>query len=314
MVEWRNGGKGLTNWSGSCMIFVCLYEVNNTKNPNKKGMETDMSERKQAPETPWYLRPFGPLVSLALLCVVWGVYGKARLSGRRTRAQRAWQVVSQGCVYDLGRDLTRHNCFRYCNRGSLSSVYFAQATAALSDGYIYLALTHSNSPAGEVIGLFTGRAYNHISLAFDRALKTLVSYNGGEGGEAPGLNPETLKGLAERKGASVRVYRLAATRHQKQIMLKRLRKINQEGSAYNLLGLLFPMSCQPNIMFCSQFVYTMLRLAGLHYFRKNPLQVRPTDFVEWDRRGRLAFVAEFTFDGVCLHCQDSIPQMRPTAG
>ena len=98
MVEWRNGGKGLTNWSGSCMIFVCLYEVNNTKNPSKKGMETDMSERKQAPETPWYLRPFGPLVSLALLCVVWGVYGKARLSGRRTRAQRAWQVVSQGCV------------------------------------------------------------------------------------------------------------------------------------------------------------------------------------------------------------------------
>ena len=168
MVEWRNGGKGLTNWSGSCMIFVCLYEVNNTKNPSKKGMETDMSERKQAPETPWYLRPFGPLVSLALLCVVWGVYGKARLSGRRTRAQRAWQVVSQGCVYDLGRDLTRHNCFRYCNRGSLSSAYFAQATAALSDGYIYLALTHSNSPAGEVIGLFTGRAYNHISLAFDR--------------------------------------------------------------------------------------------------------------------------------------------------
>ena len=71
MVEWRNGGKGLTNWSGSCMIFVCLYEVNNTKNPSKKGMETDMSERKQAPETPWYLRPFGPLVSLALLCVVW---------------------------------------------------------------------------------------------------------------------------------------------------------------------------------------------------------------------------------------------------
>ena len=119
MVEWRNGGKGLTNWSGSCMIFVCLYEVNNTNNPCTTGMETDMSERKQAPETPWYLRPFGPLVSLALLCVVWGVYGKARLSGRRTRAQRAWQVVSQGCVYDLGRDLTRHNCFRYCNRGSL---------------------------------------------------------------------------------------------------------------------------------------------------------------------------------------------------
>ena len=200
MVEWRNGGKGLTNWSGSCMIFVCLYEVNNTKNPSKKGMETDMSERKQAPETPWYLRPFGPLVSLALLCVVWGVYGKARLSGRRTRAQRAWQVVSQGCVYDLGRDLTRHNCFRYCNRGSLSSAYFAQATAALSDGYIYLALTHSNSPAGEVIGLFTGRAYNHISLAFDRALKTLVSYNGGGGWGGPRPEPGDPQGAGRTEG------------------------------------------------------------------------------------------------------------------
>lgn len=234
--------------------------------------------------------------------------------GAGPRAQRAWQVVSQGCVYDLGRDLTRHNCFRYCNRGSLSSAYFAQATAALSDGYIYLALTHSNSPAGEVIGLFTGRAYNHISLAFDRALKTLVSYNGGEGGGGPRPEPGDPQGAGRAEGGLGAGVPPGGHRHQKQIMLKRLRKINQEGSAYNLLGLLFPMSCQPNIMFCSQFVYAMLRLAGLHYFRKNPLQVRPTDFVEWDRRGRLAFVAEFTFDGVCLHCQDSIPQMRPTAG
>ncbi len=36
MVEWRNGGKGLTNWSGSCMIFVFLYEVNNTKEPKQE--------------------------------------------------------------------------------------------------------------------------------------------------------------------------------------------------------------------------------------------------------------------------------------
>ncbi len=163
-----------------------------------------MSERKQAPETPLVSPALWALgVSGAAVCGV-GSLRKGPAVRAPDQAQRAWQVVSQGCVYDLGRDLTRHNCFRYCNRGSLSSAYFAQATAALSDGYIYLALTHSNSPAGEVIGLFTGRAYNHISLAFDRALKTLVSYNGGEGGEAPGLNPETLKGLAERKGASVR--------------------------------------------------------------------------------------------------------------
>lgn len=272
-----------------------------------------MGDGKRDYGPPWYLRPFGPLVSLVLLCVIWGVYGKARLSGRRTRARQARWVAAQGCAHHLGRDLTRHKCFRYCNRGSLSPAYFTQAGAALSDGYIYLALTHSNSPAGEVIGLFTGRDYNHVSLAFDRELKTLVSYNGGDGEEAPGLNPETLRGLAERKGASVRVYRLAATRHQKQIMLKRLGKINQEGSAYNLLGLVVPFSYRPNIMFCSQFVYAVLHLAGLHYFERSPLQVRPTDFVELDTRGRLELMAEFTFDGRRLHRQEAPQKNRPSA-
>ena len=130
---------------------------------------------------------------------------------RRTRAQRAWQVVSQGCVYDLGRDLTRHNCFRYCNRGSLSSAYFAQATAALSDGYIYLALTHSNSPAGEVIGLFTGRAYNHISLKADpEAFQWSVSGNIGTvdahgvfTATAPGTG--TITATAGSRSATVQV-------------------------------------------------------------------------------------------------------------
>ena len=95
----------------------------------------------------------------------------------------------------------------------------------------------------------------------------------------------------------MRVYRLAATRDQKQIMLRRLGKINQEGSAYNLLGLAVPYARQPNIMFCSQFVYRLLRLAGLTYFHKDPFHVRPTDFVEWDDQGRLEFVAEYAWDG-----------------
>ena len=231
------------------------------------------------------------------------------------RYQANWPMVEAGWrthVQGLGRQFPS---------AKAAIEAYRQETGCIDQDLPAFVVARNGAPVGKIANgdsvilfNFRGDRAQEISLAFDRALKTLVSYNGGEGGEAPGLNPETLKGLAERKGASVRVYRLAATRHQKQIMLKRLRKINQEGSAYNLLGLLFPMSCQPNIMFCSQFVYAMLRLAGLHYFRKNPLQVRPTDFVEWDRRGRLAFVAEFTFDGVCLHCQDSIPQMRPTAG
>lgn len=166
--------------------------------------------------------------------------------------------------------------------------------AALSDGYVYLAFARSNSPAGQVIGLFTERPFNHVSLALDRDLTTLVSYNGGGAGEAPGLNPETLAQLVHHRGACVRLYRLPATRDQKRIILRRLGKIDQEGSAYNLLGLVLPYTAQPNTMFCSQFVYGILKLAGLAYFQKDPLQVRPTDLLEWDLQGRLSFVAEYS--------------------
>ena len=47
---------------------------------------------------------------------------------------------------------------------------------------------------------------------------------------------------------------------------------------------------QPNIMFCSQFVYTMLELAGLNYFEKNAAHVTPTDFIELDYYRKLDFV------------------------
>ena len=253
-----------------------------------------MHGSKQTERVPWYLRPLWALLALGVLGVVWGMYGRARLRGRLAEARQARQVAAHGCALALGRDLTRHNCFRYCNRRSLSPDYFARAAATLSDGYVYLAFARSNSPAGEVIGLFTQRTYNHVSLAFDRDLRTLVSYNGGGRGGAPGLNPETLWELAGRPGAAVRVYRLAATRDQKQIMLRRLGKINQEGSAYNLLGLVLPYAPQPNTMFCSQFVYGILKLAGLAYFQKDPQQVRPTDLLDWDLKGRLSFVAEYS--------------------
>ena len=107
--------------------------------------------------------------------------------------------------------------------------------------------------------------------------------------------------------ASLLVYRLPATRHQKQIILRRLGKINQEGSAYNLLGLLFPVAWQPNQMFCSQFVYRMLRLAGLHYFRKDPFQVRPMDFVDLDAQGALTLVAAYTRVGGRLLAREARP-------
>ena len=43
-------------------------------------------------------------------------------------------------------------------------------------------------------------------------------------------------------------------------------------------------------MFCSQFVYWMLKLAGLAYFAQDPRQVRPTDFVDRAPQGALELV------------------------
>lgn len=261
----------------------------------------------------WYLLPLAPLLLLALLCVVLVLYGRARMRGRTSKAGRARDVMAGGCLGAMGRELARHNSFRYLTRGSLSRDYFRRALGTLQEGYLYLVLAKSKSPAGEVIGLFTDREYNHVSLSFDRDLRTLVSYNGGRAGQAPGLNPETVPALLENPGASLRIYRLPATRHQKQIILRRLGKLNQEGSAYNLLGLVFRFSYRPNIMFCSQFVYSVLRLAGLDYFQWDPFQVRPTDFVELDCWRQLELVAELTYDGKAVHRQAPQKKRRPSA-
>lgn len=267
-----------------------------------------MTGSKRTNGVPWYLRPLWALLVLVILCVVWGIYGKARLAGRPIKAKLARQAASPSCALALGRDLTRHSWFHYCTRRSLSPDYFRRAAASLSDGYVYLAFARSNSPAGQVIGLFTERPYNHVSLALDRDLTTLVSYNGGGPGEAPGLNPETVAELVHRRGSSVRLYRLPATRDQKRIILRRLGKIDQEGSAYNLLGLVLPCTGQPNTMFCSQFVYGILKLAGLAYFQKAPLQVRPTDLLEWDLQGRLEFLREYTHEAAPARaCSPALP-------
>ena len=156
-------------------------------------------------QVPWNLFPLWGLLALGVLVVIWGLYGKARLCGQTAKARQAKRAVTHGCALALGQDLTRHHCFRYCNRRSLPPGYFHRAVASLSDGAVYLVLTQSNSPAGEVIGLITDRTYNHVSLALDRDLHTLVSYNGGDGIAPPGLNPETLGGLLRRPGAAGRL-------------------------------------------------------------------------------------------------------------
>jgi hypothetical protein len=185
-------------------------------------------------------------------------------------------ALSPQDIYAVLRDLPRHNSFAYVTRGSLPAGYFEAAYRSLDDPHLYIVLSDTGSPAGRIIGLFTGAAYNHVSLAFDPALNTLVSYNGG--GAGPGLNRETLKDLNRKPGASLAVFRLRVRSEQKRALIGRVAAINREGSSYNLLGLVTKQSALPNIMFCSQFVYTLLDEAGAAYFSKKRGDVRPMDF------------------------------------
>lgn len=221
---------------------------------------------------------------------------KNEIASKIRKLKSTGQVLSIENLQEILHELPRHNSFTYINDGTLTTEYFQKAEESLNDGFIYLVITQTKSASSEVIGLFTNRQFNHISLSFDRELQTIISYNGGEKIMPPGLNPELLEHLTEKAGASIMLYQLPATYQQKKIMLDKIQELNNEGSAYNLIGLIFKFSQKPNIMFCSQFVYTMLETAGLNYFEQKATHVRPTDFIELDYYRKLQFVDRIILD------------------
>lgn len=199
-------------------------------------------------------------------------------------------------VYELIVDIPRHSSIKYVNEGYLTEEYFRVAYDSLVDPYIYIVISDTGSPASELISIFTKKEYNHSSIAFDKDLKTIISYNGGENVYPPGLNHEIVQQFNKKEDAAVLVYRLKTTRAQKELLIDKVKEINKEGSAYNLLGLIFKQSMKPNIMFCSQFVYSMLQMADLDYFKKRPSDVKPNDFIEMDYYRKLEFVYKITFE------------------
>ena len=104
-----------------------------------------------------------------------------------------------------------------------------------------------------------------------------------------------IQAFHKKADASVLIYRLPVSVAEKQKVLDTIKQINQTGSAYNILGLVTKHSTRRNIMFCSQFVYTMLQIADVTYFDKEPGHVQPTDFIELDYRRKLTYVSEIKF-------------------
>ena len=120
-------------------------------------------------------------------------------------------MVTRSQILEIVCDLPRHSILHYINRSRLDERFFRTARENLDDGYIYLVFTCSQSAASAVLRQFTHREYNHVSLAFDPELRTLLSYNGGSSSAArPGLNPELPVDLPEgRVGACLPAARRA---------------------------------------------------------------------------------------------------------
>ncbi|MGD9678345.1 MAG: YegS/Rv2252/BmrU family lipid kinase [Vulcanibacillus sp.] len=190
------------------------------------------------------------------------------------------------------KDFPRHSPLNYVNKNTIKEEYFEIAQKTMDNGYLYLIISSTGSPAGEVVLKFTKKRYSHTSISFDEELKTIISYNGGEKISPPGINHERLDFFYQKPDANMIIYRLNANRFQKNRILDEIRRINEEGSSFNLLGFL-SYSHRKNIMICSQFVYNMLEAAGLNYFNKKPVEVRPTDFIELDYGRRLEYCNEF---------------------
>lgn len=196
----------------------------------------------------------------------------------------------------LINDLNRHSSTKYVNNGTLTEDYFKNVQKSADDPYIYIIVSDTGSPASEIISLFTHKQFNHVSISFDRELKTIISYNGGANIYPPGLNAETLEFFNKKEDASILVYRLKATVDKKNKLAQKIREINIEGSSYNILGLVTKQSYKSNIMFCSQFVYKMLELINLNYFEKKEGNIKPTDFIELDYFNTLEYCYQIKFD------------------
>lgn len=201
----------------------------------------------------------------------------------------------------LVTEIPRHGYINYTSQYNLSEEFFKRSTAAIEkNNRLYIILSKTGSPASEVISLFTNKDFNHLSLSFDRDLQTMLSYNGGNDLQKPGLNAENLNSLQQKEDSHIRVYSLKATKTQQYKILNKIQTINNEGSAYNVVGLVTSHSVRPNIMFCSQFVYSMFQEAELTFFDASHGEVKPTDFIEKDQQQQLTFEYEISHSNL-LH-------------
>ncbi|KAB8125770.1 hypothetical protein F9U64_21685 [Gracilibacillus oryzae] len=153
---------------------------------------------------------------------------------------------------------------------------------------VYLLFTDTGTFFSKMINLFTKSKLNHASISFDEALTKVYSF-----GRKQPYNPlsggfvkENVRAPFFRKSTCA-IYQLSITEEIYELLFDRVKKMEQETDdyRYNLLGVigvLFNREWQRDrAFFCSEFVATMLREAGIYTEEKPACLTKPQDLKEW---------------------------------
>lgn len=158
-----------------------------------------------------------------------------------------------------------------------------------SVGNIYIVLSRPDSFVSTLISFFTRAEYSHISIAYDRELRSLCSFARKYRLPLPGgLVAENENGVLRKAlrhakcvilSAPVPENRFAAFCSRIDTML-----LHRDTYHYSLRGLFFcclgmETHCGHHY-FCSEFVAEMLRYAGIRGIPKPPSLMKPLDFLK----------------------------------
>lgn len=152
---------------------------------------------------------------------------------------------------------------------------------------IYIVLTQSGTVLSRLIKLYTRQSFSHVSIAFDAELKEMYSF-----GRKKETNPFIAGFVQENpkcdllKNADCAVFSCYVTEKQYLHLRKQIQfyKSNCDQYKYNFIGLLAVM-CRlklnrSNAFFCSQFIATILRNAGLSLGGHSTFFMTPSDFLK----------------------------------
>ncbi|AZP03522.1 hypothetical protein [Jeotgalibaca ciconiae] len=156
----------------------------------------------------------------------------------------------------------------------------------MDDAQVFLLLTDTGSLLTQTIKLFTKKKYNHCSLALDSDLENTYSFGRKK------INNPFIGGFVKEDTLSpfflhshCAIYSLTVSQKEKrelEIFIESMER-DEHLFHYNFLGLITAFLeiewSRSNYYFCSQFVATIMKNAGIFYPKKALSLVTPTDIL-----------------------------------